>query len=180
MDLATAEANGCNAASPVPSTFRSANQSMLRGLRLFRIAQEFDVRLEVLRGAASAAGHPVRSVDPQECERLSADYATAALALAEGVRNTGAHFLLALWEGFFCPSPNPPDMNPFAASLRQRLGEAGGAFLDATQVLEIQGANLLPLDAHPSALGHRLFADRVAAALEENGWLGPCRAVTSR
>jgi lysophospholipase L1-like esterase len=175
MDLATAEAHGCNPSSPVPSTFHPANQSMLRELRLFRIAQEFDVRLEVLSGVAGAMGHPMGSVEPQECERLSADYAAAALALADGVGSSGGHFLLALWEGFFCASPNPPDMSAVAASLHQRLDDAGAAFLDASEVLAIQGSNLLPIDAHPSALGHRLFAERVAAALEGNGWLAPCR-----
>ncbi len=180
MDLSSAEAHGCRAGGPVSSSFHSATPRILRSLRLFRIAQELGIRIESQSAAAAMGGRAAEPVAPAECERLAADYLSEAIALAEGVRRFGGHLLFGLWEPLFCESAAPPDLTPYTMRLRTRLASSGAAFLDATDVFQVAGATLRPEDGHPSVLGHRLFAERVATALDQSGWLTQCRVGDAR
>jgi len=113
------------------------------------------------------------------CEASTRSYINLAGEIVTTLRARGTRVMFDLLQSPQCNVSGPPGYwlgrEDFARELSARVVASGGEALANPGFLFPQ-MTLMPHDAHPSAQGHRYFAEVLATRLVALGWLEHCRA----
>jgi lysophospholipase L1-like esterase len=176
MDLAMSRASGCGPDTQAATAFESALPEVVKKWRFFRVVQDAGLQIEgTLQGNASSAGRAELMLSPAACEALAVDYVGEVGRLAAGLQKNGASLLVANWEPLVCNAGGDSRWTLDGLAQAKAYATMPLTFVDAHDTLQQGNAMLLPVDAHPSALGHSLFASRLAQRLVGSQVLAHCR-----
>ncbi len=176
-DVLALQRAGCRLGGPPPREFAPALPGVLQDLRIVAGALEARARLrvltarqeEILRGGAPA-------LDAPGCAAAGAAYVTEARDLARGAARAGTRVLFAAFEPAWCgESEALLDPAIFEARVDAAVTAEGARTLDLYGVFSRSEHRLKPWDNHPSARGHDVLAEGIAADLVASGWLAGCR-----
>jgi lysophospholipase L1-like esterase len=158
-----------------PSLPRGASET-----RIARLGQDLAARIQTLSPRMNAvrdrSGTLTPPAAPDECAAVESTFIELATDVARGVQAAGGHPVFLVHDHLVCGQVPPgSDRDAFIRRLGGALEQVGALYVEATHVVRGPGNTLAPLDGHPSPKGHRVYADKLAAALDAQPWMAECK-----
>lgn len=127
-----------------------------------RLLERYRLQRQNRQVANAVPMNNVGGVRPELYERLLAEDTSRLSDMVELTRQEGASLVLVAWP------QQIPTTDMFLAAMRAFADEHEIQYVDMTATLAEHDYDsyTLPMDHHPSALGHRLIAERLLAVLE--------------